>query len=474
MADTKEIGFTGLVQYNGQVKDDFLREFHGIEAYKRFNEMRLNNATIGAGLLAIEHIIRSMSWNFVSEEDNDPLLELAEDARKAMTQSWNDFISECLSFIWAGYSVHEKVYQRDSQGRILWRKFPIRGQDTIHQWLFDEKGGVSGVRQLAAPIYKPIDIPIEKLILFRTKSEKNSPEGRSMLRIAWVSYYYMKNLQQIEAIGFERDASGMPVVKLPQGANTNEDDINSDASKAAKIVRNIRNDEQAGLVLPFGWDAGLMSGAGKSFADLGAAIERYEKRCATAFFSQFLLLGQDGVGSLALSSNATDFFMASVNAVADIISETFTKFALRPLLKMNGATDEQADRVKLEHTPANSVDVAKVGAFIASIKDLVTWDANDELWLRQLGGMPERSAEELEQEREEAKQMKQEAARAFLERQNPQNDNQDNNTAQVFAISQKAEQERIRWERKATQELTRFFEGQRARMLKEARRLKNV
>jgi len=487
---TNETGFTGLVEYQGQVKDDPLREFHGKEAYKRFNEMRLNNATIGTGLLAIEYVIRGMSWTFSSEEENDPWLELVNEARDAMSQSWNDFISECISFVWAGYSISEIVYQYDERRRLLWRKFAPRGQDTVFQWLFDETGGIAGFKQLAAPLYRSVDIPIEKMILFRTKAEKNSPEGRSLLRIAWTSYYYLKNLQQIEAIGFERDVAGMPKIHLPPGASVDESDTNSDASKAAKIVRNIRVDEQAGIIEPDGWEVSLMSGAGKSFADLANAIERYDKRVATAFFSQFLMLGQSGVGSLALSENSTDFFMTAINTIADIISETFTKFGVYRLLKYNGATDEEAKRIKLEHTPANSVDVSKIGAALQQTKELLTWDAEDELWWRQIIGMPEKEVEALQEERDVVKEQKAAAARAFAERINqgtnklpnnqPDNEQnvdqnaqgQDNNSVTLLSADPPDMDERMKFERQYKKLIQGFMDEQKKRILKQAREMR--
>lgn len=479
MAENKEkgeIGFTGLVEYNGQIKDDFLKEFHGKEAYKRFNEMRLNNATIGAGLLAIEYIIRSMSWEFTSDEENDPWLEIAEEARTNMSTSWNDFISEAISFVWAGFSIFEIVYKNEG-GKWSWRKFAPRGQDTVYQWLFDDNGGLAGFRQLAAPKFQAVDIPIEKSILFRTRLEKNNPEGRSLLRIAWVSYYYLKNLQQIEAIGFERDVSGMPVINLPQGASTSQSDPNSDASKAAQVVRNVRTDEQAGLVLPYEWAFSLASGTGRSFQSLAAAIERYEKRIAISFFSQFLMLGQDGTGSLALGTSSTDFFMNAVNAIADIVSETFTKYAVYRLLKLNGATDEEARRIKLTHTPASTVDITKIGTFLGSIKDMLTLDENDELWLRQLAGMPERDPEQLKAEREVKQKERAEAAKAFSQKvqQSPIDQKGgpqiDKNRADLYAGIPLDVKKREKLEKDMNKLVAEFFERQKKRILKQVKEM---
>lgn len=395
-----EIGSTGLAEFSGQIADDFLRELRGKEGYKRFDEMRRNSPVIHAMLTAIEQSVRKCEWEFASDDEGDPRVELLNEARENMSHSWNDHISEALTMLPFGFSVFEIVYERDDRNRWLWRKFAPRGQDTVYQWKFDEDGGLAGFTQMAAPQYKTITLPIEKLILYRTRVERNNPEGRSILRSAWIPYYYAKHIQQIEAIGIERDLAGLPKIKLPTGASTDLNNSNSDASIAAKLVRNIRNDEQAGIVLPDGWELELLSsGGGKSF-DTNTVINRYENRMLMAALAQFIMLGQEGVGSLALSKDQTDFFTMSVNAVADIIAETFTKFAIPRLLKLNGYDSEG---VRLEHTPAGDTDVAAMAGLLQQIGSYLHWGAEDEVWLRQLVGLPERDPREIQAEIDEDK-----------------------------------------------------------------------
>jgi hypothetical protein len=54
-----------------------------------------------------------------------------------------------------------------------------RAQESILYWIWDDAGGLQGAVQLAAPDYHTVPIPIEKLLLFRTTSLKNNPEGRA-------------------------------------------------------------------------------------------------------------------------------------------------------------------------------------------------------------------------------------------------------------------------------------------------------
>ena len=108
--------------------------------------------------------------------------------------------------------------------------------------------------------------------------------------------------------------------------------------------------------------------------------------------AQFLILGQDSTGSLSLSRDQSDFFSLSVNAIADIIAETFTKYAVPRLMKLNG---QDADGLRLEHTPAGDTDLNQLVEVLSKTGALLTWTPEDEEWLRQTVGLPEKTADEL-------------------------------------------------------------------------------
>src|SRR5581483_9309062 len=81
------------------------------------------------------------------------------------------------------------------------------------KWFFDENGQVKGLTQQPW-IGQLIDIPIDKLLLFRPSAHKNNPEGRSVLRNAYRSWFFTKRLEEQEAILIER-MNGFPVIYVP-------------------------------------------------------------------------------------------------------------------------------------------------------------------------------------------------------------------------------------------------------------------
>jgi len=261
----RELGSIGLSRWGGRIREEFLPELRGREGVKRFREMSENDATVGAVLFAIEQSIRRINWEVRPATDSEEDLWAAkfiEECLDDMSHSFQDFISEVLTFLVFGWSYFEIVYKRRlgpdadppskfRDGYIGWRKFAIRAQESLFEWKFDEEGGIQGMVQVALPDYKHRFIPIEKSLLFRTKIIKNNPEGRSVLRNSYRSWYYKKCIEEIEGIGIERDLAGMPVVYLPPGFTSEaEAGSSSDEAVAKRLVRRVRRDELEGIVLP--------------------------------------------------------------------------------------------------------------------------------------------------------------------------------------------------------------------------------
>jgi hypothetical protein len=233
-----EIGTSGLRQYGGFVLEEWLVRLRGRYGAWAYREM-MDNSPIAAGIIfAIKMLAREVDWGV---EDDVKLAGLdtgfCESCMHDMTHTWGDLVSEILSFMGYGWAFHETVYKRRqggdplpdgwsaeptsqpvlsssatqedttvparsnySDGRIGWRRIPIRAQETTFRWIFDGYAGLRGMEQIDWHGGKHV-IPMQKALLFRTETTRQNPEGRSLLRSAWTSYFALQNIQQIEAIG---------------------------------------------------------------------------------------------------------------------------------------------------------------------------------------------------------------------------------------------------------------------------------
>jgi hypothetical protein len=419
-----EIGSSGLHQYGGEIQQDFLRQLRGKQAYANYREMADNDPVVGAMLHAIEMLIRAVDWS-VEPSDSDDERSIAEaefvsSCLSDMSTSWADTLAAILGFLVYGYSYHEIVYKRRqgftkdgrtrskyNDGRIGWRKLPTRSQETIDRWDLDDTGGIKGAYQNDPNSRKKgvAFLPIEKCLLFRTTSKLNNPQGRSVLRNAFIPWYYKRRIQEIEAIGIERDLAGLPVALVPpqllSNAATSEERAALDAIK--QIVRNVKRDEQEGIVFPLAYDPEtgnpaydlkLLSTGGRRQFDTDAIIARYDQRIAMTVLADFLLLGHEKVGSQALSVSKVDLFIRSLDAFLSEIAEVFNNHAIPRLMRLNGV--DEALSPSLTWSTPKSVDLGSIGSFITSLAQAgapLFPDENLEGYLRGIAGLPVGEAE---------------------------------------------------------------------------------
>ena len=300
-----------------------------------------------------------------------------------------------------------------SDGLIGWRKLPIRAQETLYQWEYDEEDNLVGMTQMPPPNYGIYTIPKSKALLFRTKSRKDNPEGRSILRNAYRSWYFKRRIQEIEGIGIERDLAGLPVMHAPEGVDIWGETIEENVKMRAgmeEMVRKIRRDEMEGVVLPFGFELELLSSGGSRQFDTNAIINRYDTRIAMTVLADFIFLGHQQTGSWALSSDKTELFAMAIGAFLDIICQTFNSQGIPALIDINGQHFAGiTDYPKMTHGDIEDVDIEKLAAFIKDMTGIGVLVPDDGLedYIRRAGHLPERTDDSRETDPQREKQQNQ-------------------------------------------------------------------
>lgn len=426
---TNELGRTGLKHFGGVLYEEFLTSLQGEKGQAIYKEMSENSPVIGAMLFAVESLLRSVDWDVepASLEPADlEAAEFLEQCRDDMSHTFEDFISEILSMLRYGWSYFETVYKRrtgpDGRGarskyddnRIGWRKFSIRAQETLYRWEIDDNGGIKGMWQYPIPVTPGsirsadvIFLPIEKCLHFRTTSAKNSPEGRSILRNSYRPWFFAKRIEEIEAIGVERDLAGMPIARIPieflNEARTENQEQTYNYIKT--VVQKTKRDEQEGIIFPkvldengndlFEFDL-LSTGARRSF-DTGAIVQRYMQQSAMTIMADFILLGHENVGSFALSSDKTELFAVALGAWLDAIEHTLNRHAVPRLFELNDFAIEEYPQFR--HGDLEKPDIQQLGAFITSLAQAgapIFPDVELENTLRDMADLPPVDPEERE------------------------------------------------------------------------------
>lgn len=351
----KQLGVTGLRRYGPYIYEEFLPELRWPGAGKVYQEMADNDAVIGAIMYLAEMLIRGCNWEVKPRGDSEVDHEAAKFLKECMDDmdmSWANTICEILSMLTYGFSFHEIVYKvrrgpdetnskyrsKYSDGRIGWRRLPCRAQTSLAEWEFDEEGNVKAFIQRCEPNFDTVRIPMSKGLLFRTRVSKDNPEGKSLLRNAYRSWFFKKHFEEIEGIGIERDLAGFPVLTAPENLDLwNEEDprMVKMRADAEMLVASVRRDSEEGMLLPHGWDLKLLTSGSSRQINIGETIERYDNRIAITMLSDIILIGNNRTGSFALADTKQSLLAAALQAQVSNIADVFNAFAVPRLFALN-------------------------------------------------------------------------------------------------------------------------------------------
>lgn len=387
MADFSPLGRTGLKQSAGSIREEFHPRLAGKKAIKVYAEMRDNDATTGAALHAIDTLVRQAPWAWTAADQSPGALaahEFAESLVRDLSHTWADLMSEIFSELPFGWSYFENVLKprvssesQYSDGKIGLRKVEIRAQESLDRWQIDDDGGIRGMVQTLER--GTVFLPIERCALFRTQARKNNPEGRSLLRNSYRSWYLLKRLQEIEAIGHERNLAGLPVLEVP-AAIMDPNAAGVEATTRAdleKLVQEIRTDERMGLLIPSERDADdkptgyrfkLLSTGGRDLGSIGSAIDRYRREIAATLNANFVTIGE-GAGSYALDKNKTSFFILTLYALLGSAEAVLQRFVFDRVFEVNAIPRDQWPTI--HHGKIAQASLEEVATYLSGLAGFV-------------------------------------------------------------------------------------------------------
>lgn len=438
-----EVGAMGLKRAAGYIDEEFLPQLRGRKAVQVFKEMSQNDPIVGAMLHTIVMLIRNIEWTVKPGGKNAQdatIAKLIETAMEDMEETWDEFLTECLTMLVFGWSWHEIVYKRrggpyqdnpklwskHSDGLVGWRKMPIRAQETLVRWVFDDSGNTIAMLQMAPPTYKQVLVPRDRSLLFRYRLHKGNPEGISMLRNAYRPWYMKKRIEEFEAVGLERDLAGLPIVKVPaqflKAAPGTQ--MRKSVDEFKKLIKSVRRNEQEGIVFPIAYDQDtkqplysieLLGGGGARAFNTDSIIQRYEQRILMTVLADFIMVGHQSVGTYSLHTDKTGIFRNSLNAIAQNIADTLNRHAIPRLIRVNGWQPESFPTIV--PTDVDAPDIGVLGQFMSTMASLgVQWFPNPEMekFVRDAARLPQMDEDA---EKTEAKMAEMQDAIRFAQKQ---------------------------------------------------------
>lgn len=392
----KALGFVGLKSSSGFVEEEFLQALRWPDAARVYQEMSSNDAVIGGCLFLLETMLRRARWKVEPASTDAGDIEAAQFLESCMydmkEQPWDSFICEVLSMLIYGFSFHEIIYkvrrgplEKDpkfksdyTDGKIGWQELPGRSQASLSEWTIDEATGKAtefiqdpGTVGINAD---KIKIPLEGNLLFRTKNTRGNPEGWSLLRRAYRSWYFKKYIEELEGIGVERNLAGIPLLQPDESTDLfdkNNPEMVQLLNWATQLVNDLRQDRNHGVIIPFGWELKLLGTEGGSkTVETDVIIRRHESRMAMSMLSDLVLIGSDRTGSFALAETKQSLFIAALQAIITSIASTLNTNAVPKLFAVNNWTLEKLPKITADSL--EEPDLKEVALILRSFKIDIT------------------------------------------------------------------------------------------------------
>ncbi len=413
---TDELGVTGLLSFFGQIEEAYLPELRWPAAYAKFNEMRRRDPTIASLLNAITLLARTTSWTVEPAGTTDPdkkATEFLEQCLADMSHTAEDAVEDLLTALPFGWAWSEIVYKRRkgpsadpaskySDGAIGWRKWAPRRQSSFYKWEIDKNGGVQGLWQhvlITESGQSALNfLPINKSLHFTAQRDQGNPEGVALLEPVYEAWHYVKNLQIISGIGWERSFVGLPkfTYGTPVDPYTPTDD---DKKIVERTGKGLRVDEKAFVALPGQIGFELVTVSNQNAMALLDTIKDYRVTMLQTVLADFLALGTSTRGgSYSLGQDKSTLFLMAVDGWLDKIADPdklgiLNRYAVPRLFSYNNF-DGITDYPRIKHSTVQKPNLEVMSRYLAALTNYIVPDADLEDTLRKEGGLPPKAAPE--------------------------------------------------------------------------------
>lgn len=417
----RERGQPRIVTSSRLIDDVRRRELRDIPTRLCVFESMCNDADVYTALEANQRMVRRAlaGGQFVgtgSSSSREYAEFLNYCIRNMTVGTWFEAVRNMTTATKYGWSDLNIVTERRTygpySGRRVLRKLGPRDQNSVYGWLWNEdftewRGFVqrpsyrqrrpvtsgnrfdNGISLLNATRFIEQGYPVirdTQLLHTAYNSTNNNPQGDSPLIHCYDDWFEKRLIVNYEVAGISKDMSGVLVLRVPaeliEKAN-DPDNYPDEAKEYQELQRNaadLHQGKSSYIVLTSDHDASSrifdfdmelkgIDGGGKQY-QTSEVIEVKRKAIYNCFGAGFILLGQDGSGSYALSSSQTSFhgqhLQYDIEQYVDVINN---QLAPR-LLAVNNVFANFNDMPVFVPSDPDELPLDEVGKFIQRTKSV--------------------------------------------------------------------------------------------------------
>lgn len=386
-----EVGNTGLNLrgVRGKVEENISKLWKGKNKKDFISEMRLNDPYVNAWINAKNAIALKPDWVIQPRNPEDSKSKEYADLISNMlfndmATTFNSFVLNSITMAEYGFAISEIVLKKRqgktdnpmttslyNDGLFGIAKLSPRWQNSITKWDIDNNGNIENVYQRSDDFgTTDVKIPYKKILHFVMNGYNGNPEGESVLRGTFASYYNKKNIERIQRETFERGFTGILDIQVPprymsKKYNTPEGIEMMRAIDA--FLRNVKQGKEAGIIRPASKDFNieLIQGKTGTGLDPDKMIDRYNTEIVMCLLSDSFMGKNKVYQGASGEQTKTKIYKSFIGIILDEIKEQINKKLIPLLFNINNLDTEYMPY--LDYGNLDDLDLQAVSWFIQSV-----------------------------------------------------------------------------------------------------------
>lgn len=386
-----EVGNTGLNLrgVRGKVEENISKLWKGKNKKDFISEMRLNDPYVNAWINAKNAIALKPDWVIQPRNPEDSKSKEYADLISNMlfndmATTFNSFVLNSITMAEYGFAISEIVLKKrqgktdNSMTTSLYNdglfgvaKLSPRWQNSITKWDIDNNGNIENVYQRSNDFgTTDIKIPYKKILHFVMNGYNGNPEGESVLRGTFASYYNKKNIERIQRETFERGFTGILDIQVPPRYMSKKYNTPEGVEMMRVIdafLRNVKQGKEAGIIRPASKDFNieLIQGKTGTGLDPDKMIDRYNTEIVMCLLSDSFMGKSKVYQGASGEQTKTKIYKSFIGIILDEIKEQVNKKLIPLLFNINNLDTEYMPY--LDYGNLDDLDLQAVSWFIQSV-----------------------------------------------------------------------------------------------------------
>ena len=386
-----EVGNTGLNlrSVRGKVEENISKLWKGKNKKEFISEMRLNDPYVNAWINAKNAIALKPDWVIQPRNPEDSKAKEYADLISNMlfndmATTFNSFVLNSITMAEYGFAISEIVLKKRqgktdnpmttslyNDGLFGVAKLSPRWQNSITKWDIDNNGNIENVYQRSNDFgTTDIKMPYKKILHFVMNGYNGNPEGESVLRGTFASYYNKKNIERIQRETFERGFTGILDIQVPPRYMSKKYNTPEGVEMMRVIdafLRNVKQGKEAGIIRPASKDFNieLIQGKTGTGLDPDKMIDRYNTEIVMCLLSDSFMGKSKVYQGASGEQTKTKIYKSFIGIILDEIKEQINKKLIPLLFNINNLDTEYMPY--LDYGNLDDLDLQAVSWFIQSV-----------------------------------------------------------------------------------------------------------